>query len=590
MMRVLDLFCGAAGGWSLGMHRAGYRTVAACEIDPWRLSVFAANNPGVLMLEDVRDVSARSLRAALGYLPEVIVGSPPCQDASVANHRGKGTGGARTGLFSEFVRLVREIRPLWFAAENVPGLRARGADWIFSSLAAAGYATWPIVVGADDIGAPHERKRVWIIGVPAIVAADAPLGTRAPLAPRPVEDGGARAAWGGLGLRGLCGAPADADGPGLAQRQGERGDPRQECPAAERGGGPDDAADADGPGREGRQRAVRRRQPLEGDREEAGVAAYEDPGQLGAILDRFGHWNGGFHGAPDGVDDGLSKGVARDCIAAYGDGVVPQITEAIGRVMAGLLAPSLDAMSSQAQRYPVQKKLRPGGGDLQAAADAPKCHFGGRFMKAIPTAEPPVRQDPSVDSGRSLSRRASAPAGPRTRSVPIERLREEFVYDPEIGRLRAAKTRVKGNRRKAVTRIAGEIASTRHRRGENQYRKVSIDRVSILEHVAIWAIVHGSWPSGRLDHANGNKSDNHLVNLRQTNDSGNRANAHYMRKSSLPRCVYQRNGKFIVLIKKDGASYRAGPFDELTKADTEARALHLHLFGEMSIFWVQRNG
>ncbi len=38
---VLDLFCGGAGGWSLGMHRAGYRTVAACEIDDWRRSVFA---------------------------------------------------------------------------------------------------------------------------------------------------------------------------------------------------------------------------------------------------------------------------------------------------------------------------------------------------------------------------------------------------------------------------------------------------------------------------------------------------------------------------------------------------------------------
>jgi len=39
---ALDLFCGAAGGWSLGLHRAGYRTVAACEIDDWRRSVFAA--------------------------------------------------------------------------------------------------------------------------------------------------------------------------------------------------------------------------------------------------------------------------------------------------------------------------------------------------------------------------------------------------------------------------------------------------------------------------------------------------------------------------------------------------------------------
>lgn len=40
---VLDLFCGAAGGWYLGMHRAGYSTIAACEIDPWRRAVFTRN-------------------------------------------------------------------------------------------------------------------------------------------------------------------------------------------------------------------------------------------------------------------------------------------------------------------------------------------------------------------------------------------------------------------------------------------------------------------------------------------------------------------------------------------------------------------
>lgn len=43
---VLDLFCGAAGGWSLGLHRAGYRTIAACEIDPWRREVFSHLNGG----------------------------------------------------------------------------------------------------------------------------------------------------------------------------------------------------------------------------------------------------------------------------------------------------------------------------------------------------------------------------------------------------------------------------------------------------------------------------------------------------------------------------------------------------------------
>src|SRR6185295_12507141 len=116
-VRVLDLFSGAAGGWSLGLHRAGFTTVAACEIDAARRAAFQHNNPGARMYDDIRHLSAARLRRDLGFLPEVIAGSPPCQDASTANPNGKGIEGERTGLFTEYVRLVREIRPRWIAAE-----------------------------------------------------------------------------------------------------------------------------------------------------------------------------------------------------------------------------------------------------------------------------------------------------------------------------------------------------------------------------------------------------------------------------------------------------------------------------------------
>ncbi len=274
--RVLDLFCGAAGGWSLGMHRAGYRTVAAAESDPWRRAAFLHNNPGVEMFDDVRAVTADALRERLGYLPDIIVGSPPCQDASSANAKGKGVGGARTGLFSEFVRLVREVRPLWCAAENVPPLRTRGADWVLSALAAAGYPTWPLVVGAWHAGAWHRRNRVWIVGA----RADA------------------------------CDAPSDG------WRQGGTGR------SVEPDQGPRPyALQADGS-------------------DAASVLGAQEPGHLPdgltAFVGQWPAWNPG--SAPDGrVGHGLPKGMARDCLAAYGDAVIPQIPEAIGRVMARLV-------------------------------------------------------------------------------------------------------------------------------------------------------------------------------------------------------------------------------------------------------------
>ncbi|API60865.1 hypothetical protein BSL82_00595 [Tardibacter chloracetimidivorans] len=163
-MRVLDLFSAAAGGWSLGMHRAGFTTMAACEAVEWRRILYAENNPGVRLYDDVRTLTAERLLGDFGYLPDFIAGSPPCQDISSANTKGRGVEGERSGLYFEAVRLVGECRPRWFAFENSANLRTRGADPVLAALEALDYACWPLVVRAGDIGANHERPRSWLIG------------------------------------------------------------------------------------------------------------------------------------------------------------------------------------------------------------------------------------------------------------------------------------------------------------------------------------------------------------------------------------------------------------------------------------------
>lgn len=164
MMRALDLFSAAAGGWTLGLHRAGFVTIAACEIVEWRRILYAENNPHVRLYDDVRGLDAARLVSDLGILPDIIVGSPPCQDISSANTKGKGIEGERSGLYLEAIRLVGDCRPRWFAFENSPNLRTRGADRLLDELETLGYATEPCVVGAGDIGANHVRKRSWLIG------------------------------------------------------------------------------------------------------------------------------------------------------------------------------------------------------------------------------------------------------------------------------------------------------------------------------------------------------------------------------------------------------------------------------------------
>lgn len=84
-----------------------------------------------------------------------------CQPVSLAGRR-KGQTDERW-LWPDMFRVVREVRPGWVVAENVPGLRTLGADSVLADLESEGYSCWPLVVGAENVGAPHKRHRVWIV-------------------------------------------------------------------------------------------------------------------------------------------------------------------------------------------------------------------------------------------------------------------------------------------------------------------------------------------------------------------------------------------------------------------------------------------
>jgi DNA (cytosine-5)-methyltransferase 1 len=152
-----DLFAGI-GGMSLGLERAGFEIRWQVETEPSCENVLARHWPNVVRRRDVRWAGAANLERV-----DLIAGGFPCQDISCAG-RGGGLGGFRSGLWREFARLVRELQPRWVLVENVPALRRRGADTVLSDLEAAGYAAWPLVVGARHVGAPHRRDRVWIVG------------------------------------------------------------------------------------------------------------------------------------------------------------------------------------------------------------------------------------------------------------------------------------------------------------------------------------------------------------------------------------------------------------------------------------------
>ena len=159
-MNVLDLFSGI-GGFSLGLERAGMQTVAFCEVDKACHRVLQKHWPEVPIFDDVKNLSAEDIDGTV----DVICGGFPCQDISLAG-KGAGLAGERSGLWFEFHRLIKEIKPSWVIAENVAALRARGLDQVLSSLNEIGYdAEWHCIP-ASAVGACHKRDRVWIVAYP----------------------------------------------------------------------------------------------------------------------------------------------------------------------------------------------------------------------------------------------------------------------------------------------------------------------------------------------------------------------------------------------------------------------------------------
>jgi DNA (cytosine-5)-methyltransferase 1 len=191
-MNVLDLFSGI-GGFSLGLERAGMRTVAFCEIDPYCQRVLRKHWPDVPCHDDITTREFHEGEA------DIIAAGFPCQDISTAG-AGAGLAGERSGLWRELLRAIRLVRPRHAIVENVAMLLGRGMGDVLGDLAEIGNdAEWHCIP-ASAIGAPHVRDRVWIVTNPDGQA----------------EHAGAVDAE----MAGLSPPISDAAGRGLAQRQG----------------------------------------------------------------------------------------------------------------------------------------------------------------------------------------------------------------------------------------------------------------------------------------------------------------------------------------------------------------------------------
>lgn len=174
-MNELALFAGAGGGL-LGTRLLGWRTVGAVEIDPYcREVLLRRQRDGVLPLFPIWDNIKTFRGGPWRGKVDVVTAGFPCQPFSVAGKR-QGESDDRN-LWPETIRVVREVGPRYVFLENVPGLLAHDYfGTILGELAASGFdAEWG-VLSAAAVGAPHLRKRLWILADPEGVQRERLIG------------------------------------------------------------------------------------------------------------------------------------------------------------------------------------------------------------------------------------------------------------------------------------------------------------------------------------------------------------------------------------------------------------------------------
>ena len=166
-MNIISLFSGA-GGLDLGFKNAGFEIVIANEYDKSIWETYEKNHSAPLIKGDIRKINSDELLKNTEAI-EGIIGGPPCQSWSEAGAL-RGISDDRGKLFFEFIRLLEDIQPKFFVAENVSGMMSKRHLEAVQNIvklfgnAGIGYDVFIQTLNASDYGVPQDRKRVFYVG------------------------------------------------------------------------------------------------------------------------------------------------------------------------------------------------------------------------------------------------------------------------------------------------------------------------------------------------------------------------------------------------------------------------------------------
>lgn len=170
--KVIDLFSGC-GGSAVGFSQLGFDIKVAVDINEDASRTFQLNFPNATVvnqnIQKVRGSDLLKLTGASSGDDVVIIACPPCQGFSTARRKSQCLSDERNNLIYEFLRIVKEIKPIGFVMENVPGLSKGLGKEMFEDvqkrLKRLGYSTVCDVVDASDYGVPQRRRRLVLLGI-----------------------------------------------------------------------------------------------------------------------------------------------------------------------------------------------------------------------------------------------------------------------------------------------------------------------------------------------------------------------------------------------------------------------------------------
>lgn len=160
-MKIISLFCGC-GGLDLGFIKAGHEIIWANDYDQDSVNTYIKNIDKKVICADITKVNTKDVPKG-----DIVIGGFPCQGFSIAN-LDRHKNDSRNKLYLELLRFIKEIKPKFFLAENVPGIMSLAKGQVFAMIlddfAKAGYNVKYAILNSANFGTPQVRKRVIFIG------------------------------------------------------------------------------------------------------------------------------------------------------------------------------------------------------------------------------------------------------------------------------------------------------------------------------------------------------------------------------------------------------------------------------------------